>query len=439
MQISPDRLDSLFRTFSRKQIVSVARADARICVWAGAIRSGKTVASLLRWLMFVGGAPPGELAIIGKTRTTVARNVIAPLQDRAVFGDLAAQVKYTTGADYATILGRRVWVIGAADAKSESKIRGLTLAGAYVDEGTLLPSVEFFSQLLGRMSVEGAQLFLTTNPDNPAHWLRQDYILRQHEPGMNLKHWHFTLDDNPSLKPDYVAAIKAENVGLWYKRRILGLWVAAEGAIYDMFDRDRHVVDVMPPIQQWIGVGIDHGVKNPFAALLLGLGVNRKLYLASEWRWDSRVKHRQLTDVEYSRRLREWVAQVPIPATQIRGVKPNYYVVDPAAAGFRTQLVADGLNPVLANNAVLDGIRVMSSLFALGSLMVHRSCSGLISEIGGYSWDDTAALKGEDKPVKVDDHSCDASRYVTFTTKPEWQGTVPLTSPVGEDTWPLSA
>lgn len=439
MLISPDRLDSLFSTFSRKQIVSVARADARINVWDGAIRSGKTVASLLRWLMFVADAPPGELAIIGKTRTTVARNVIAPLQDRAVYGDLAAQVRYTTGAEYATILGRRVWIIGAADAKAESKIRGLTLVGVYVDEGTLLPSLEFFSQLLGRMSVEGAQLFLTTNPDNPAHWLRQDYLLRADEPGMNLRHWHFTLGDNPSLKPDYIAALKAENTGLWYKRRVLGLWVAAEGAVYDMFDQDRHVVDIMPPITQWIGVGIDHGTKNPFAALLLGLGVNGKLYLAAEWRWDSRQRHRQLTNVEYSRRLREWLAQVPIPATQIRGVRPHYIIVDPAAADFRTQLAADGLNPVLGNNAVLDGIRVVSSLFAIDALMVHRSCEGLISEIGGYSWDDKAALKGEDKPVKVDDHSLDAARYVTLTTKSVWDQVIQLTSPVSEDTWGMSA
>jgi PBSX family phage terminase large subunit len=438
MRISPDRLDTLFSSFSRKQILSVARADARINVWDGAIRSGKTVASLLRWLMFVADAPPGELAIIGKTRTTVARNVIAPLQDRAVFGDLSAQVKYTTGADSATILGRRVWIIGAADAKAESKIRGLTLVGVYVDEGTLLPNVEFFSQLLGRMSVPGAQLFLTTNPDNPAHWLRRDYLLRAGEPGMSLRHWHFTLDDNPSLTDEFVAAIKAENIGLWYKRRVLGLWAAAEGAIYDMWDAGRHVVDIMPPISHWIAAGIDHGTKNPFAALALGLGVNRKLYLASEWRYDSRQAHRQLTDVEYSRKVREWLAQVPIPATQIKGIRPSYIVVDPAAAGFRAQLAADGMNPVLANNSVLDGIRCVSSLLGLGALMVHRSCKGLVDEIGGYSWDDRAGLLGEDKPVKVDDHSLDATRYAVFSTKSVWGTVIPLTSPAGEDAWAQS-
>ena len=93
------------------------------------------------------------------------------------------------------------------------------------------------------------------------------------------------------------------------------------------------------------------------------------------------------------------------------------------------------MNPVLANNAVLDGIRCVSSLLGLGSLMVHRSCKGWIDEIGGYSWDDKAALLGEDKPVKVDDHSLDAGRYALFSTKSVWGTVIPLTSPVSEDPW----
>lgn len=417
------------RFLSPAQIRSIADADARINIWSGAIRSGKTVSSLLRWLMYVATAPAGELVVVAKTSQTAARNVFAPLQDVALFGDLASQTHYTAGSPSATILGRRVWVIGANDVRSESRLRGLTCAGAYVDEATLVPQ-QFFTQLLGRMSVPGAKLFATTNPDNPAHWLRKDFILRAGD--LDLRSWHFTLDDNPALPDKYKADIKAEFTGLWFRRFVLGEWVAAEGAIYDMWDPQRHIVDIIPPIMSWIAAGVDHGTTNPFAAQMLGLGADGNLYMTAEYRYDSRQRHRQMSDAEYSVALRDWMQQVPIPATRqadgswLRGVAPEYVIVDPSAASFRVQLHNDGLSTHAADNSVLDGIRLVSSLLATRKLLVHRSCEGWIAEVGGYSWDDAARLKGEDKPVKVDDHHLDAGRYAIRTTRSVWQSRVQL-------------
>ena len=93
-----------------------------------------------------------------------------------------------------------------------------------------------------------------------------------------------------------------------------------------------------------------------------------RLYLAREWRWDARLARRQLTDVEYSARVRGWLDTVPIPDTDLRGVRPEWTVVDPSAASFVVQLYKDGLTPTLANNAVLDGIRQVSSLIAADRL-----------------------------------------------------------------------
>lgn len=414
---------------SPAQIRSVAQANARINLWSGAIRSGKTVASLLRWLIYVASAPPGELVVVAKTSQTAARNVFAPLQDVGLFGELASQTHYTVGAPSATILGRRVWVIGANDVKAEGRLRGLTCAGAYVDEATLIPQ-GFWTQLLGRLSVAGAKLFATTNPDNPQHWLRKDFMLRQDQ--LNLRHWHFTLNDNPFIDPEVKRSYEVEFVGLFYRRFVLGEWVAAEGAVYDMWDPQRHLVDIIPPIVSWIAAGVDYGTTNPFAAEMLGLGANGVLYLVDEFRYDSKQAHRQLTDAEYSVRLRDWMNQVPVPAsrrqngTWLRGVSPEYVVVDPSAASFRIQLHNDGITNVPADNSVLDGIRVLSSLLAAGKLLVHRSCEGFAAEIGGYSWDDDARLKGEDKPIKADDHHLDGLRYAVKTTRSIWHDRVNL-------------
>ncbi|MGW2724813.1 PBSX family phage terminase large subunit [Streptomyces sp. NPDC001492] len=400
---------------SRKQMDFVANSTARINIASGSIRAGKTISTLLRWLIYVASAPlGGELAVVAKTTNTAASNVFIPLQDPNLFGPLAQHVHYTRGAPTATILGRSVRVIGANDIRAEERLRGMTCAGALVDEATLVPQ-EFWTQLLGRMSVPGAKLFASTNPGSPAHWLKRDFIDRRDELG--IRYWHYTLDDNPSLAPEYVAAIRAEFVGLWFRRFVLGEWIAAEGAVFDMWDDERHITDTLPEIAKWIGVGVDYGQTNPFHATLMGLGRDRRLYIASEWRYDGRQQRRQLTDLEYSERLRHWLADVP----GIGAVRPQFVTVDPSAASFSAQLRRDRLTPTPANNAVLDGIRTMSSLLSAGKLLVHSSCKGLINEMPGYAWDDKAAEKGEDKPIKVADHGIDSTRYVTYTTRALWQ------------------
>jgi PBSX family phage terminase large subunit len=409
---------------SAKQEASIAQSNAKINLWTGSVRSGKTVASLLRWLMYVADPPRGgALVVSGKTFDTVYRNVFGPLTDPAVTGDVSKLIAYTRGAPTAMMLGREVEVITANDAKAEGRLRGLTCAGMYVDEATLIPE-DFWTQALARLSVTGSKLFATTNPGAPAHWLRQKYLLRAQETG--LRNWHFTLDDNPALDPEYVSWLKSTYTGLWYRRFIQGDWCFAEGAVYDMWDENIHVVQTLPPISDWLCVAVDYGTTNPLHAVLIGLGVNDVMYVVAEWRWDSRREGRQLTDVEYSRRLREWLNTVPLPASQLRGPKPRFFIVDPSAASFKVQLFNDGFNPVDGDNSVVDGIRLVSTLLVLGKLKVHASCKHLIAEIPGYSWSEKHAAAGEDVPVKADDHGLDALRYGTRTTRGLWQGRIPL-------------
>ncbi|MBT2225689.1 hypothetical protein [Nonomuraea sp. NEAU-A123] len=68
----------------------------------------------------------------------------------------------------------------------------------------------------------------------------------------------------------------------------------------------------------------------------------------------------------------------------------------------------------------LDGIRTVSTLISADHLRVHASCCGLLDEMAGYAWDERKAEKGDDSPVKVDDHSVDALRYALHTTQAAW-------------------
>ncbi|MFF5001585.1 PBSX family phage terminase large subunit [Streptomyces phaeochromogenes] len=411
-------LDAL--PLSRKQLRSIGRATARINLWHGSVRSGKTIASLLAFVIAVATAGPSGLIIIcGRSLQTIERNVFEPLQDAALFGPLAKHVHHTRGATTATILGRTVHLVGAADTRAEGRLRGLTAQLAYVDEATLIPE-GFWTQLLARLSVPGARLYATTNPDSPRHWLKVGYLDRAHE--LNLRAWHFKLADNPSLSAEYVADLTAEYVGLWRRRMIDGAWCVAEGAIYDMWDESRHVVTELPAMRRhWCG--IDYGTTNPFSAVLLGEGVDDRLYVCAEWRHDSRTTHRSMTDAQYSRAVRKWLDTL--------GITPEWTFIDPSAASFSTQMWQDG-HPGLARatNDVVDGIRSVAALLEAGRLLVHASCAGLLDELPGYSWDPKATERGEDAPLKVDDHSADATRYVVHSTAHEWRHL--LTAPAKE-------
>jgi PBSX family phage terminase large subunit len=398
------------------QAASIRDSQGKINIWEGSIRSGKTIGSLWRWLEHIRHAPGGgQLVMIGKTLQALHRNVILPMQDATQFGPLAQQVRYTQGAPQAVILGKPIHMIGASDARSEEKIRGMTGAGGYVDEATLVPEL-FWNQLMSRMSVPGAKIFATTNPDNPSHWLRRDYLMSGSQWVRSFK---FTIDDNPFLDPDFVESQKAMYHGLYYRRFINGEWVAAEGAVYDMWDRERDVVDILPAIRQWLCISVDYGTSNPLHALLLGLGADEKLYVAAEWRYDGRANLAQLTDAQYADKLEAWLASEPVRGWPI--IIPNYWVVDPSALSFRTELRNRGIVQTEAVNKVLDGIRLVSNLMGKGKLKVHRSCQYLLDEIDGYSWDDRAALLGEDKPIKVNDHGADALRYAVNTTQRLWR------------------
>lgn len=375
-------------------------------MWHGAVRSGKTVGSLFAFLMRVAEAPTqGEIVIIGRTRDTVFRNLIGPLLNESMFGGFTEHIVCNRGAPTATILGRTVHVIGASDVRAEAIIRGMTINTSYVDELTLVAE-DFMSQLMARHSVDGAWLGATTNPDAPGHYVKAQYIDRAAEMGHRI--FHFTLDDNRKyLKPGYIDGLEKQHTGIWRDRFIRGLWTMADGMVFDAFDTDRHVVDELPTIVRTLSVGMDYGTTNPTSGIMLGIGDDHRLYAIAEWAPPQGV------DAALSKSLQAWLAPLP---------QPEYLFVDPAAASFKLQLRTDGLSRIYnADNDVLAGIRTVSSLLATGQLLIHSSCTNLLREIPGYVWDKKASEKGEDKPVKLNDHHVDALRYAVASARRFWE------------------
>lgn len=417
---------------SRKQRRSLVFARQRkIALWVGAVSAGKTLVSLFALFMAIRRTRGrGLIVIVGKTLQTIERNIIGEMQKPELFGRLAKQVKHTTGSNTAIILGRVVHLVGANDARSEEKIRGSTIELAYVDEATLVPEA-FWAMLLTRLRVSGARLLATTNPGSSQHWLRVKYILDADAQDMIV--FHFTMHDNPLYfeggdpGPKYIRDMEAafRKSKLFFDRFIRGLWTNAEGAIYDGWDPAVHVIawDRLPPMFRLLGVGMDFGTQHATSVVLLGLGYDRKLYLIDELRIESDGETQRQSPSLQAKAIAKWLKENHLP--EMQGLRPEMLIADPAALAHRQELrESEGIDTVPADNAVSYGIGLITSLLGRGLLIVSDRCWGVIKEMPDYAYDPKAAERGEDEPIKANDDSVDAFRYVVTTTESEWRDEV---------------
>lgn len=377
----------LLELWKRKQL-------CRINLLEGSVSSGKTWVSLVLWGFWVATMPADKLYLMcGKSLTTLKRNCLIPLEE--LFG--RSNFQFSTSAKEAYLFGRRILLEGANDARSESKIRGLTLQGAYCDELTLFPK-DFFVMLLSRLRVPGAKLIATTNPDSPEHWLKKEYIDRRTELDMLVV--RFLLDDNTTLDPQYVTAVKAEYTGVFYNRFILGEWCLAEGIVYPQFDRTQHMRQLESPQGKWY-ISVDYGTLNAFSAGLWCYD-GKQAYRAAEWYYSGRAQRRQLTNTQYLKHIQALAGGRNIEAV----------VVDPSAASFITELRQAGFTVRKGKNDVVDGIRRVSTALQQGKLLFSPACQDCIREFSLYRWDEKAA---EDRPIKENDHAMDDVRYFVNT------------------------
>lgn len=386
-----------------------SKYTALIC--DGAVRSGKT--SMMSLAFFIWGMSKFagcNFAYCGKSVGSVERNVVTPLL--AITG-LRRHYDITYSRGSHVIVARRgnvenrFYLFGGRDESSYTLIQGITLAGVMLDEVALMPR-SFVEQALARCSVEGAKFWFNCNPENPRHWFREEWILKA--PEHNALHLHFTMEDNPSLSEETRERYRTMYSGVFYQRYVLGLWVMAEGIIYDMFDQTENVYREGPVDMRFRCprcLAVDYGTTNPcvFLEIFDDDGITR---VEREYRWDSRKERRQKTDEEYADDLMEFMGEhCPV-------------FVDPSAASFIAALERRGVYVIAADNNVLDGIRKTGNLIQRRRLLINESCAGLLDELGTYRWDDKAAMRGEEKPVKECDHAPDALRYYV-NSLPDWR------------------
>lgn len=392
-----------FETLSPKQaeIFKFIFSDDYALICDGAVRSGKTtimVSAFVIWAMEQFDRT--NFGICGKTVQSAERNVLKPLQQSE---DLPYTMTYKVSTRILTVrCGDKVnwfYLFGGKDESSYMLIQGITLAGVLFDEVALMPK-SFVEQALSRaISFDKPKYFFNCNPESPNHYFYKEWI-ETLRPG--TRHIHFLLEDNPILTAQMIERTKSMYSGVFYDRYILGKWVAAEGLVYPMFDRNKHVVDTVPNHSGKYYISIDYGTVNPFSMGLWNLHDGHACRV-KEYYYNSRKKLKQKTDEEYYSDLEKFA----------EGYCIERIVVDPSAASFIECVRRHGKFAVWkANNSVIDGIRFTGTLLQAGRLSFHKSCVDIISEFGAYLWDEKST---EDTVIKENDHAMDDMRYFCMT------------------------
>jgi len=391
--------------FSPRQIEFIRYSTKRWNIAHGSVSTGKTVVTLHRFIQAINDCPDSEIAMVGKTSTTLYNNVIKQLFECPEFSIYKPFCTWHGSKRELTFKDKVVTTYGAKDEGSAALIQGRTLSLSYCDEMTLYPD-SFIHMLNTRLRKPYSMGFCSMNPSYPDHIIKQ-WIDKYDQGDPNYYALHFTLEDNPFVDENYKATIRDSLSGLFYKRNYLGLWCLAEGSVFECFDMEIHVVRNPPCAAEYWVAGIDYGASNPFTCILVGVCTGKytqspkKLWVEKEYFWDHKNK-RAKTNFELAVDVQSFLDPYSVK---------NIYI-DPSAAAFKTELRKMGLNTIDANNEVLDGITQLTAEFQKGNLVVCSECKNTIREIQTYVWDGDASKRGDDKPLKKDDHCLDALRYV---------------------------
>ncbi len=384
----------------------------------GGARSGKTDVALI-WLLSEIESHPCEEGMRCLVVRKYLDHAVTTIYDQSLRKILAGMTPWTFVAGRHEVRhenGGLLRVGGLDDANRAEKVLGSEYTHVLMDEGTQV-SWDALGTLRTRLAqvvpgVPVRKLVITCNPRGPKHHLYTAGVKKldptNNKPLLDASRWgriHWTPYDNPHLSADYLQTLESLS-GIKRRRMLDGIWCSADGAVYEIFDEDTHVIDRMP--DGWEGWpvyrSIDFGYTNPFACLWATMDYDGRIIV---------FKVRK-------------VAQVTIPghAEAIKAAHDgpvDWTVADPEDADGRAQLAAHGIPTVPATKAVSIGIQAVKDRLKIAGdgkpriYFLTGACSDLVEEIQSYEWAPAVDGRAEKEvPVKLNDHLLDALRYLVM-------------------------
>lgn len=379
--------------FSKKQEDFLLDDLRRINLLYGSVRSGKTWISLLKWAIWVGRQESDkQFLMVGKTITTLKRNCLVLLEE--LIGD---NITYSISQKKAVIFGRTVWLEGANDERSESKIRGMTLMGVYVDELTQIPQ-DFYLMALSRLSEKGAVFLATTNPDHPKHYVKTEIIDNDKLDKQVIK---FLLDDNIFLDEAYKENLKKEYTGVYYSRFINGDFVRAEGVVFlDFADNvDKYIIDKkdVPKDLKSFSVGFDIGGNlSNYALVASAVDRQNNVYVLRA----EEILPQDLRPADVENAAKDFISSIE----KEYGIRANNCYVDDAYYTIINGLndwryIFDNAACIKSSMPLQDRPLMLSKLMAQGKFkLVKGECEPLIEQLQNAVYDPKS-----EKAVILDD------------------------------------
>ncbi|CAI6293281.1 MULTISPECIES: PBSX family phage terminase large subunit [Bacillus] len=379
---------------------SFIEEQPKILICSGAKRAGKTFVLLLTFLGHISKYQNMGLSFIigGATQASIKRNILNDLE--LILGKELRLDK----ANAVEIFGNRVYCFDGANADSWKKARGFTSAGAFLNEATALHD-SFVKEVISRCSYKGAMVMMDTNPENPMHTVKTDYIdkdgQRLKNGRLNIRSFHFSLFDNNFLDPEYVESIVASTPsGMFTDRDIYGYWVAPEGVIYKDFKKDIHYISSKELGNRKVNftkyfAGVDWGYEHPGSIVVIGQDDQGCFYLLEE-------HCKQHEEIDY------WVKVA-------KDIKERYgninFYCDTARPEHIVRFRREKLRALDADKAVVSGIEEVARLFKRDLFfIVEDKVSRFKKEIFMYVWNPNTG-----EPVKEWDDVLDSIRYAIYT------------------------
>ena len=281
----------------------------------------------------------------------------------------------------------------------------------------------FVDQAIGRCSIEGAKIWMNCNPAGPHHYIREEYILQAKE--KKVYHLHFMMTDNLTLSPKVLERYRRAwpHGSVFYKRFILGKWVAADGLIYQQFAD--HTKDYLVD-RKWLEdnqimyavIGVDFGgTKSAHSFTLTGFTKGfKQVAVLDEYYCKKRINPKQLQDdfIDFVRRAQSKYKVYEAycdsaEQTLISGLE---------MACIQEHVVIDIKNAI--KGPINDRIAFYNSLIAQHRWKIMKHCTHIIAAFEEAVYDE----KKKNMDVRLDDgemnvDSLDSTEYSTESIQDE--------------------
>lgn len=386
----------------------------------GPAGTGKSRACLEKLHICANKYPEMRALIVRKTRASLTQTGIVtfekhvlPANTRVKFRSTEQEYRYPNGSTIA---------VGGLD--KPTKIMSAEYDLIFVQEAVEATENDWESLTtrLRNGKIPYQQLIADCNPDSPTHWLkkradagRTRMLASRHEDNPTL--FDRRLKTWTEKGKAYIEKLDALT-GVRYQRLRKGLWVQAEGVVYESFDRAKHLIDRFKVPDSWTRWwAIDFGFTNPF--------------VWQEWAEDSDGRLYLVQEIYRTKTLVEDHAKMILEATK-NSPRPAGIICDHDAEDRATLERHLKMQTIAALKTVSPGIQKVETryrpaadgkprIFILRDSLVHprdefleeakKPCA-TVEEIEGYIWDLSANRRKSEQPVKKDDHGCDGMRYL---------------------------